>query len=266
MEQKPDQIIVNENLAKDGGESLLVNPQLQHQQIYEILVAESKKDKEEFMAMARHELKTPITSIKVYTQILHEILQEKGDQYSSRIILKMDEHIDKLIRLIEDMLDTTRINEGKLILKREDYDMNQLIEEVVEEIQPTTKRHAIETKLEHADLIFGDKEKTSQVLLNLLSNAIKYSPNSEKIIVRSSATEKKITVCVQDFGIGVSKEMQKNLFKRFFRVIDESTKTFPGLGFGLFIATEIIQQHNGRIWVESVPKVGSSFYFCLPYC
>jgi signal transduction histidine kinase len=265
MEHTREQITVKDNFEKAKGEDLPLDLQSQYQQICEILISEDEIQKKEFIAMASHQLNTPMTSIKVYTQILHEIMKEKGDDSSARILLRMEEQIDKLISLIKNMLDISKLSERKLTFKREDYNMNDLINKVVHETQLTTMRHVIETDLRQTHIISGDKEKTSQVLINLLLNAIKYSPEAEKIIVTSRSTDQEITVCVRDFGIGILKEIQKNLFKRFFRVIDESTKTLPGLGLGLFFATEIVQQQNGRIWVDSAAGNGSSFFFSLPY-
>ena len=150
-------------------------------------------------------------------------------------------------------------------MKHESYDLNELINEVADDLQMTTKRHKIIKELQPVKPLKGDKERTSQIIVNLLTNAIKYSPASDKVIIKTSVTDKEVTVCIRDFGIGISKEMQKKLFKRFFRVTDETTRTFPGLGLGLFIATEIVRKQKGRIWVESAPNEGSSFYFTLPY-
>lgn len=224
-----------------------------------------EKQKEEFIGVASHELKTPVTSIKAYAQILHESLLEKKDVVSADLLLRMDHQIDRLTTLIKDLLDVTKITEGQLILKRQAYDLNELILEVVEDMQLTTKRHNLITQLGEIKTLTGDKERTVQVIVNLLSNAIKYSPGANKIIIRTNSTEEEVTVCVQDFGIGISQEMQKKLFKRFFRVSDERTSTFPGLELGLFIATEIIRKQKGRIWVESAPNEGSTFCFSLPY-
>lgn len=224
-----------------------------------------EKQKEEFIGVASHELKTPVTSIKAYAQILHDTLLEKNDTVSADLLLRMDHQIDRLTSLIKDLLDVTKITEGQLILKKEQYDLNELVKQVAEDLQMTTKKHTIVKELGELKPITGDKERTAQVMVNLLSNAIKYSPTANKIIISTSGTEEEITVCVQDFGIGISQEMQKKLFKRFFRVSDETTSTFPGLGLGLFIATEIVRKQKGRIWVESTPNKGSTFCFSLPY-
>jgi PAS domain S-box-containing protein len=224
-----------------------------------------EKQKEEFIGVASHELKTPVTSIKAYTQILYEIFKEKEDEYSAELLLKMEGQIDRLSTLIKDLLDVTKITEGQLILKREKYDMNELIKEVAGEMQLTTKKHKIRLNLNEIPAVFGDKNKTSQVITNLVSNAIKYSPQANEVIVTSQSSDDEVTVCVQDFGIGISPEMQKKLFNRFFRVSDEVASTFSGLGLGLFISSEIVKNQDGRIWVESTPKEGATFCFSLPF-
>ncbi|MEO6845499.1 MAG: PAS domain S-box protein, partial [Ginsengibacter sp.] len=224
-----------------------------------------EKQKEEFLGIASHELKTPVTSIKGYTQILHETLMEKKDFASADLLLRMDHQIDRLTSLIKDLLDVTKITEGKLVLKEEEFNINDLVKEVADEMQVTARNHKIIQNLSDLEPIIGDKERISQVLVNLISNAVKYSPNSKEIIIKTSVANGEIMVCVRDFGIGISEDMQKKIFQRFFRVVDDSTRTFPGLGLGLFISTEIIERQNGRIWVESAPNKGSSFYFTLPY-
>lgn len=158
-----------------------------------------------------------------------------------------------------------QITEGQLTLKREEYDINELIKEVAGEMQVTTKKHKITLNLSKIPTVFGDRNKTSQVIINLLSNAIKYSPEANQVIISTKGSENEVTVCVQDFGIGITNEMQKKLFNRFFRVSDEVASTFSGLGLGLFISSEIVKNQNGHIWVESTPKAGATFCFSLPY-
>ena len=155
--------------------------------------------------------------------------------------------------------------EGQLVLRVEEFDLNDVINEVTEDLQMTTKKHRIIKELQQTQLIKGDRERISQVIVNLLSNAIKYSPNADRIIIKTASTDADITVCIQDFGIGISEEMQQKLFKRFFRVTDGSVSTFAGLGLGLFIAKEIVSKHHGRMWVESTPNKGATFCFTLPY-
>jgi hypothetical protein len=224
-----------------------------------------EKQKEEFIGVASHELKTPVTSIKAYTQILHEILLGKKDFASADLLLRMDHQIDKLTKLIKDLLDVTKITEGKLVLNKEKFNLNDLVDEISEEMQVTSKNHKIIKNPGDMKPIIADKERTTQVIVNLLSNAIKYSPKADKIVITSYIKGEEVVVSVQDFGIGISKEVQGKLFDRFFRVSDQTTSTFPGLGLGLFISTEIVKLQNGRIWVESAPNEGSTFCFTLPY-
>ena len=120
-----------------------------------------EKQKEEFIGVASHELKTPVTSIKAYTQILYEIFKEKEDEYSADLLLKMEGQIDRLTTLIKDLLDVTKITEGQLTLKREEYDINELIKEVAGEMQVTTKKHKITLNLSKIPTVFGDRNKTS---------------------------------------------------------------------------------------------------------
>ena len=225
-------------------------------------ILENQKD--EFIGIASHELKTPVTSIKAYTQILHDIFEKANDIKSAEMLQKMNAQIDRLTALIVDLLDFTRIEGGKLKFREEIYDVNELISEIVEETQRTTKHHKIERKLGKSVRMRGDRDRTGQVLTNLLNNAIKYSPNAEKIVVSSKLDEDNVTVCVQDFGIGIAKEFVGKVFDRFFRVTEPITNTFPGLGLGLYIASEIVKRQGGMIWATSEKGNGSTFCFSLP--
>ena len=148
--------------------------------------------------------------------------------------------------------------------KEENYNLNELIADVVEETQRTTRKHRIEIKLDKRVEIRGDRERTGQVLTNLLNNAIKYSPEAKKIIVTSNINDGQVTVGVQDFGIGIEEELVNKVFDRFFRVTEPIMNTFPGLGLGLYIASEIVRRQGGDIWLQSKKGKGSTFYFSLP--
>jgi PAS domain S-box-containing protein len=223
-----------------------------------------EQQKDEFIAIASHELKTPVTSIKAYTEILEETFRKAKDKKSAGLLEKMNSQIDKLTTLIVDLLDFTRIEGGKLKFREENYNLNELIEEVVEEVQRTSRQHAIVKKLDKPIDLWGDRYRTAQVLTNLLTNAIKYSPDAKKIIVTSKREKGNITVCVQDFGIGIEKDHVNKVFDRFFRVAQPDLNTFPGLGLGLYIAAEIIKRQGGKIWAKSTRGKGSTFCFSLP--
>lgn len=223
-----------------------------------------EKRKDEFLSIASHELKTPLTSIKAFAQVLQKHFEKLGDKKSAQYLVKMDAQLTKLTELIHDLLDVSRIQDGKLIFKIINFNLDELINEIIEEMQRTTIQHHIIKKGEITKNIFADRERVGQVIINLLSNAIKYSPNSATIIVNISEDKQNVTISVQDFGIGISKENQKKVFERFFRVETPYGEMFPGLGVGLYISAQIIKRHKGKIWVKSKKRKGSTFYFKLP--
>ena len=223
-----------------------------------------EKQKGDFIGIATHELKTPVTSIKAYTQILLRRFDKEGNAVAANMVEKMDGQLNKLIALIGDLLDVTKIEGGRLQLHEEFYNFNHLISETVEELQRTTDKHKIILKLEPLDKIYGDKDRIAQVFTNLISNAIKYSPAASEIIVYSAIKNNAVDICVEDHGLGISKDHQAKVFERFYRVSGPQGDTFPGLGLGLYISHEIIKRQGGRIWVESEKGKGSTFCFSLP--
>lgn len=224
-----------------------------------------EKQKDQFIGIASHELKTPVTTIKGYAQLLQEIFSENGDGTSVNMVKKMNGQINRLSNLIKDLLDTTQIEEGQLKFKKNKLDINKLIKEVKNELQPIATKHRIEEELEEVGIITTDKERIRQVLSNLISNAIKYSPQADKILIRSKKEKDGVVVSVKDYGIGISEENQSMIFDRFFRGLYPGTNTYPGLGLGLYIAAEIVKKAKGKIWVTSKKNKGSEFSFFLPY-
>jgi two-component system, chemotaxis family, CheB/CheR fusion protein len=223
-----------------------------------------EQHKDEFIAIASHELKTPVTSLKAYLQILEESVAKKNNIQSSDLLIKINKQVDRLGILIKDLLDFTRIEGGNLKYRREQYELNELIVEIVGEVQFTTRQHKIHTQLSRPILIEGDRYRTGQVITNLMNNAIKYSPQADRIIVGTEVDKQTITVSIQDFGIGIEQEYQKKVFDRFFRLKETEHYHFPGLGLGLYIAAEFVKRQGGQIWVTSEPGKGSIFYFQLP--
>jgi signal transduction histidine kinase len=220
--------------------------------------------KDEFIGIASHELKTPVTSIKAYAQILEDVFLKAGDTKSAGLLGKMNTQVDRLTTLIVDLLDFTRIEGGNLKFREEVYSVNDLVTEVIEDMQRTSKQHVIESKLGKDVKIKGDRYRTGQVITNFISNAIKYSPKANKIIVGTKLENKSIVVSVQDFGIGIEQDMLEKVFERFFRITQSAFNTFPGLGLGLYVAAEIIKRQGGKIWVKSHENKGSTFFFSLP--
>jgi signal transduction histidine kinase len=176
----------------------------------------------------------------------------------------IDKQIIKLNRLMSELLDLSRIDSGKLELKMQNFDVNDLVRETVDDLRQTT-RHEIHIKNNGDCKLFGDKDRIAQVLLNLLTNAIKYSPTTNSIEVDVyKPSQNIISISVRDQGIGIDKKHHEKIFERFYRVEGKTEQTYPGFGIGLFIASEIVNRHNGTIYVESEKNKGSTFTFTLP--
>ena len=225
---------------------------------------EAMRFKEEFLSMASHELRTPVTSIKGYAQLLELKFLEAGDTRSAELLLKLDQQVDSLTNLISDLFDDTRVKEGKLELHQDYFDFNLLCTDAINKVQHTTKKLVISSTFAALPLIFGDRLRIRQVLINLLSNAVKYSPNAKYVKLKTKLSSKNVLLSIQDYGIGISKEEQVRIFTRFYRVHGKELDTYPGLGLGLYIATEMIEKHGGSLKVTSVLGKGSVFSVTLP--
>ncbi len=220
-----------------------------------------ERQKDDFIGIASHELRTPVTSIKAYTDVLYNIFSESSDDKAATLVSRLDGQVDRLTNLIKDLLDTSRISEGKLMLQKKTFDLSRLIRETTEMMQYTTKKHRLEISMEALPLIFADEERVGQVLTNLLSNAIKYAPDSEQIDITASIDANEVLICVKDTGTGLSEAVQEKVFERFYRSAEATHSTYPGLGLGLYISTEIAKQHGGSLTVIS--KSGEGALFCL---
>lgn len=227
-------------------------------------IKEQQEQKDYFISLASHELKTPVTSIKGYVQVLQRKYHQHTDEFLSSALDTVNKQINKMSRLISDLLDVPKINSGKLSLHKEEFSVSQLIEEVVEQINYISSAYHISISKATAATIYGDRERIGQVISNLLTNAVKYSPLLKKVIVESSDVDGKVMISVTDYGIGISLKDQDKIFDRFYRVDGQNEKTYPGFGIGLFIASEIIERHHGKIGVKSELGKGAVFYFSLP--
>jgi PAS domain S-box-containing protein len=220
--------------------------------------------KDEFISMASHELKTPVTSLKGFLSLLQRHLAVQSDERSLHYLARMDAQVNKLTKLINDLLDLSKMQRGQLAYREEYFDMDALIQEIVENIRETTRTHHLILGGQAQARVFGDRDRIGQVLINLLNNATKYSPRADTVQVYVVKEQQRIVVSVRDFGIGVAEEYQQKIFERFFQVTDPEGRTYPGLGIGLYISCEIIKRHGGQMWVESERGKGSTFYFSLP--
>ncbi|HVF69937.1 MAG TPA: ATP-binding protein [Xanthomonadales bacterium] len=223
-----------------------------------------EKQKDDFFAIASHELKTPVTSIKAYTQILAKKIADFDDTKKAYFLKNIDNQTDKLVNLINDFLDMSKIQAGKLVFAKKKFDLDALIKKIVVDFQYMTKTHQIKKIGEIKKSIIGDQDRIDQVLVNLLTNAIKYSPEGKEIIVRSHTNKNTVTVSIQDFGRGIPQVKQKHVFDKYFQVSEKSDDGKKGFGLGLYITSEIVKRHKGKIWVESTKGKGSTFYFTLP--
>lgn len=230
-------------------------------------ITEQKKlqqQKDEFIGIASHELKTPITSIKAYTQILERMLMKSGNVNDAGMMRKMDAQINRLTSLIGDLLDVTKINTGKLQFNDRYFDFDELLAELMEDLQRTAGQHTLIANASPVGLVYGDRERISQVIINLVTNAVKYSPQSDRVIIDVTLKDGELNFSVQDFGIGIASKNLTKVFDQFYRVSGDMQNTFQGLGLGLYISAEIIRREGGKIWVTSKEGEGSTFYFSLP--
>lgn len=219
--------------------------------------------KDNFLGIASHELKTPLTSLKIYTQFIEKNLVKKDDLKNAEVARKMDGQIDLLTILISDLLDVTKIQNGKIQLNESEFDFDLLTEEIVAE-QQMTSRHKIILYPSIIGTVYADRHRISQVMSNLISNAIKYSPDADQVIVSTELKDNKVIFSVKDFGIGIPPDKHKKVFEQYYRVSGSKEHTFPGLGLGLYISSEIIKRSGGRIFVLSEEGKGSDFCFQVP--
>ncbi|WP_153800748.1 PAS domain-containing protein [Foetidibacter luteolus] len=220
--------------------------------------------KDEFIGIISHELRTPLTSIKGFAQFLHERASEFKDEMSVTLLAKMVIQVNKLNKLIQDLLDVTRIEGGKLKFHTTKFNFGELVHEVADVMQVTTDKKIEINELDQDLMVTADRDRLGQVLINLLTNAIKYSPGQERIVVMVKKMDGQLVCDVTDFGIGITQENQKFVFERFYREFEGEANTFPGLGLGLYISAEIMKRQNGKISVKSNKGKGSTFSFSLP--
>jgi len=225
----------------------------------EIKELNSKKD--EFIGLASHELKTPLTSISGYLQIL---AKTQTDERNKRFIKKTIHQVNKLAMLVSDLLDVSKIEAGKLQLSKTNFDIKEVLDDAIELIEHSNYNCKIDFKANiDALMAYGDAQRIEQVIINLLTNAIKYSPSDDKIHISLTHADNEILIAIKDAGIGIPQNMLTKIFSRFYRVEGLSAH-MSGLGIGLYLSKEIIERHHGKIWAESELGKGSTFWFSLP--
>ncbi len=221
------------------------------------------RKKDEFISIASYELKTPITSIKALLQVVERSMSKDDKANTQLMVQKTSKQVNKLVDLIADLLNVTKIHAGKLDLNNTTFPILTLIQECAEQVAAKNKTHVIEISCAPEITVYADRLRIEQVLINLINNAVKYAPDSDRIHIQVVQEPMHVKVSVTDHGIGIPEDKSARIFERFFRV-QENTKTFAGLGLGLYISSEIIKRHHGEIGLESEVNKGSTFWFTIP--
>ena len=230
-------------------------------------ITEQKQDeqrKNDFITMVSHELKTPLTSLKAYSQLLERYAKDKQDTFTVGLLNKCLSQIEKMNVMIHGFLNVSRLESGKILMNHEEFDMALLISEAKDEsISMYTSREFIFEPVVKT-IVLADRNKIGQVIGNFISNAVKYSPTKSTIRVACINSGEFVQVSVTDEGVGVPISEREKLFERFYRSASVSSSTISGFGIGLYLSAEIIQHHEGKIWIESEMGKGSTFYFTIP--
>ncbi len=229
-------------------------------------LSEASKHKSQFLANMSHELRTPLNAILGYAELMLDSIYGEPSEKMRAVLERLQSNGRHLLGLINDVLDLSKIEAGQLTLSVDDYSLSDLVHGVVVAVEPLAAEKRLAFKAEvAADLPTGrgDGRRLSQVLLNLVGNAIKFTDKGE-VAIRASVTNGTFTVVVCDTGPGISAADQAKIFEEFQQADSSITRKKGGTGLGLSIAKRIIEMHGGRIWVESEPGKGSTFYFTLP--
>lgn len=231
---------------------------LAHKQIEEM-----NRMKDQFITVAAHELKTPVTIMKGYAQTLLRSGKEVPPQMR-KVLEAIDRGANRIDGIVGDLLDITQLLAGRLDLIKESIDLPAFVEQVIDRVALTVSKHQIRLLKAEPVVIQGDRERLEQVLVNLCDNAVRYSPAGGNVDLEVTLQDHEVMVSVRDFGIGIPKENQSHIFERFYRAHTGTPYDYGGMGVGLFISGEIVSRHGGRMWFESEEGKGSTFYFSLP--
>jgi signal transduction histidine kinase len=216
----------------------------------------------DFITMLSHELKTPLAAIKAYNQLLLRQTVTSADT-RHHIVEKIDAQVDRVVRLTQDFFELSRMQSGKIKLQREIVRIDEVIDEVIDNMTVTYKGRTLRKEGSSNAVVFADRDRIAQVMINLVSNAIKHSPPGKEIRVKIAADSQKVTISIRDFGRGISPQFHRKIFQKFYQV-DAIPLRNIGIGIGLYIASNIVRIHGGKIWVRSSVGKGSTFLFTLP--
>lgn len=232
------------------------------------LVAENarlSRSREEFISTAIHEIKTPISVIKMSVQLMQQLDPAQRDARMPDLFERLDRQCNRLERLVTEVLEVSRLDLKRLTLSRRPIDLGALVERIVGEMRDVSSRHRFVVLRNDAIMLDADPDRIEQVLTNLLSNAIKYSPTGGDVEIESRRERNEALVSVRDHGIGIPLDRQGRIFERFYRAhVGTPYEHTSSLGVGLYLSHEFIARHGGRMWFESKEGVGSTFGFSLP--
>jgi PAS domain S-box-containing protein len=229
-------------------------------------ITEKKLDetrKSDFIGMVSHELKTPLTSLGAIIQVANAKLRNSEDDFIVGAMQKANQQIKRMTAMINGFLNISRLESGKIHIDKQDFDMETLILDVIEEANLTVSTHLIHFECCQPILVSADRDKIGSVISNFVSNAIKYSPKGGDIVVTCTTKDDRVIVSVKDHGMGIKPEDLAKIFDRYYRVEADHTRHISGFGIGLYLSSEIIERHGGSVWAESESGKGSTFYFSL---
>lgn len=222
-----------------------------------------QQQKDDFISVASHELKTPMTSLKASIQILDKLIKTNSNPEKVTVFIeKANTSLTKMQHLIESLLNVSKITAGQLAMNKTHFNIGEMVRESCDHIQLAGEHELVlngDTDLE----IYADRGKIEQVIVNLVNNAVKYAPQSNRIIIEVTKRTKSVKIAVKDFGEGIPYDKIPHLFERYYRV-DSTGLQYSGLGLGLYISAEIVERHGGKIGVNSEAGKGSTFWFTLP--
>jgi PAS domain S-box-containing protein len=218
--------------------------------------------KEEFLSVVGYELKTPLTSINGFIEILKKHLGDNNSDKNAEYLTIIKSEVNRLIILTNEILESTRMKKTRIQPKKKLTNIDDIIRQAIKNIKISANSHKINRRGKIGQPIYCDSERIKQVITNLLTNAIKYSPQSKDVNVQIKKENSNAVVSIQDFGIGIPSDKKDKVFDRFYRPTDKNKSVSTGLG--LYISSEIVRSHGGSIWVESTEGQGSVFFFSLP--
>ncbi|WP_316736803.1 ATP-binding protein [Pedobacter aquatilis] len=229
-------------------------------------VTEQKKDeqrKDDFISMVSHELKTPLTSLNAYIQLLQRTAIKQDDKGLEGVLEKALKQIRSMTSMINGFLNVSRLESGKMAIETSSFNIKQLFNELESELCSTVHTHKLEFKTSGDIFIKADRDKIGQVIQNLVGNAVKYSPMGSTITLNYEVKADDIIFSIEDRGMGIAEEDQEYIFERYYRVKNQHMGSIAGFGIGLYLCKEIIERHGGSIWLHSEWDKGTTFYFQL---